>query len=80
MFANAAKSFIRKSAPFGIRANTQSVATIPARAFSVELDGFGAHKFMGDIADEFLKPEGLSWADLEDGEWTKDMAKADKVM
>lgn len=57
----------------------QSVATIPARAFSVELDGFGNHKFMGDIADEFLKPEGLSWADLEDGEWTKDMAKADKV-
>ena len=34
---------------------------------------------MGDVADEFLKPQGLSWADLENGEWTKDVATSDKV-
>jgi len=43
------------------------------------LEGFGRHKFMGAVADEYLAGSGMTWADMEDGTWTKDIAKADKV-
>jgi hypothetical protein len=67
------------------RATTQlkSVARlsgVPARSLSAGgLEGFGRHRFMGDVADEFLAPQGMSWADMEDGTWTSDPAQADKV-
>ena len=79
MFVNNIKSFVRKSGSLAHRASISSSNMMPSRAFSVELAGFGAHNFMGDVADEFLKPQGLSWADLENGEWTKDVATSDKV-
>lgn len=77
MFANTAKSLVRRGAALGTAA---PVSAMPTRAMSsAGLEGFGRHKFMGDVADEFLKPAGMSWADMEDGTWTKDAAKADKV-
>ena len=58
----------------------RAVVRPAARALSAEgLEGFGRHKFMGDVADEFLAEHGMAWAELEDGTWTKDPAKADKA-
>ena len=64
-----------------LRSLTQlkGASRLPARAFSVSLDEFGRSRFMGDVADEYLKPQGMSWADMEDGTWTTDPATADKV-
>ena len=60
-------------------AHLKGASRLPARAFSVSLDEFGRSRFMGDVADEFLKPQGMSWADMEVGNWTTDPATADKV-
>lgn len=77
MFANTAKNLVRRGAALG---TASPLSAMPTRAMSsAGLEGFGRHKFMGDVADEFLKPVGMSWADMEDGTWTKDPAKADKV-
>ena len=76
MFASSAKNILRR-APLSARATAPSILS---RAFASDgLEAFGRNKFMGDVADEFLKPHGMSWADMEDGTWTTDMAKADKV-
>ena len=76
MFVSFAKNFLRR-APLSARATAPSILS---RAFASDgLEAFGRNKFMGDVADEFLKPHGMSWADMEDGTWTTDMAKADKV-
>ena len=76
MFVSFAKNFLRR-APLSARATAPSILS---RAFASDgLEAFGRNKFFGDVADEFLKPHGMSWADMEDGTWTTDMAKADKV-
>uniref|UniRef100_A0A7S2CDT9 GS catalytic domain-containing protein n=2 Tax=Florenciella parvula TaxID=236787 RepID=A0A7S2CDT9_9STRA len=50
------------------------------RAMSIELmDTYGKHLFKGKVADEFLSKQGMSWAEMQTGDFTQDSEKADKV-
>jgi len=80
MLTNVLKTVARR----GSSIPTAGLHQTAVRAFSLQgssegLEEFGRHKFMGAVADEFLGDVGMTWADLEDGSWTADKDKADKV-
>eukprot|EP00929_Paragymnodinium_shiwhaense_P058490 TRINITY_DN2928_c0_g1_i1.p1 TRINITY_DN2928_c0_g1~~TRINITY_DN2928_c0_g1_i1.p1 ORF type:complete len:725 (-),score=193.65 TRINITY_DN2928_c0_g1_i1:304-2478(-) len=44
-----------------------------------DIDQYGRHLFKGAVADKYLQGQGAAPGLLNDGSWTKDMEKADKV-
>ena len=68
MMLNALKSVLPKG---------RSAAT--TRSVSGLLEGYGDHVFKGAVAESYLSKQGLAAGTLDNSEWTKDAAAADKV-
>ena len=61
-------------------AAARSMPSMATRAMSIELmDTYGKNLFKGKVADEYLSKQGMSWAEMQTGEFTQDLSKADKV-
>lgn len=59
-----------------IRQGTKSVRLFSAAA---SLEGYGKHLFKGAVAAPYLEAAGLSKGTLDNADWTRDAATADKV-
>ena len=72
-------AFIARAVSRHSRAGAARTFSTPPLGAGSLLEGYGEHLFKGSVADSFLEKQGLPAGTMDSGDWTKDIAKADKV-